>query len=197
MSDSPTRHLILTDLETSALHPSPQPTTEQLIANAVPSIPYGVPVEAGWWDLDDPDEAITSFVPNHNRTWVRAYGDPESLMVNRYLERLVDAEQDDGTAVKELHTRLAGNCLAGSNPAFDVKFLRPLFASYGLNPEPWHHQLRDLSAYAAGKLGIHPREQPSLAKVCEFLDVEPPDHTAAGDVLATGRCFKALVTMSG
>lgn len=186
------RSLIVVDCETSALRPTKRTTMGMF--GAPSELPYGVPTEIAWWDLDTDEHG--SFVPHHNIHWVRAYGDSKALSISGYLERLVDVEQDDGTEVRALHERLSGNTMAGSNPAFDARFLAPLFDSVTVlrdNPEPWHHRLFDLAAYAAGVLGVDPREMAGLAGICERLEVAPPDHTAAGDVRATGECIKALV----
>lgn len=183
----PPRAIVVVDLETSALEP------DNRISGLFAGIPvgdvYGVAVEAAWWNLTTGEHG--SFVPRHNVRTVRAYGAAGALTVCRYLERLADAPQDDGTEAKRLHAQLDGNTLAGSNPAFDAAFLRQLFAREDV-PAPWHHRLLDLSAYAAGYLDVPGNHLPGLARVCERLGVDRPDHTAAGDVRATGECLMKL-----
>lgn len=151
-------------------------------------------VEVAWRNVDTGERG--EFVPAHNTAWVLRFGQPTALEMNGYRERLLEAPQDDGTEVARLHTALTGNCLAGSNPGFDwYMHLSRLFRRHRLG-QPHHHRMPDISNYAAGVLGIDPRELPGLARVCELLGVEAPDHTAAGDVRATGECFDALSVMA-
>lgn len=192
-----TRQLIVVDAETSALLPSRPAAGSMLFGEMPADTPYGVAVEVAWLNLDTGEGG--TFVPKHRVHWVRAYGDPKSLTVCRYLERLVDVTHDDGTEARRLHTQLLDNTLAGSNPAFDARFLPAVFKAAvgdGQDPEPWHHRLCDLAAYAGGVLGVDPRELPGLTAVCEKLGVAPPDHTAAGDVRATSECFLGLARRS-
>lgn len=188
------RSLVVVDCETSALQPSRR-EVRGILANTPADIPYGVVTEVAWWNLDTDERGV--FVPHHNVQWVRAYGEAKALSISGYLDRLVDAEQDHhGADTKVLHAQLSGNTMAGSNPSFDTRFLGPLFQSVpdlGGDPEPWHHRLFDLAAYAAGVMGVDPREMTGLAGICERLEVATPDHTAAGDVQATGECIKALM----
>lgn len=165
-------------------------------------------VEVAWWNLTTDQRG--RFVPPHNVAQVLSAADIEALVVNRYVERLAREVQDyPGHELHRLHDQLLSydeddvdaeqgaaevrHTLAGSNPAFDAHFLAKLFAANDATdyePEPWHHRLWDLSAYAAGVLGLD--ELPGLARVCELLGVDAPDHTAEGDVTATGRCFLQL-----
>lgn len=191
------RPVVVVDLETSALAPNEPPlgcaTTWETWASGAFTSPYGAAIEVAWWNLAT--WGFGSFVPAHNVRAVRAFGSAEALVVSRYLERIADREQDNGTAVAALHEQLRGATLAGANPAFDARFLRALFGRYHTTrdtPEPWHYRLLDVSAYAAGALGLPGGELPGLARVCELVDVDPPDHTAAGDVQACGECLIRL-----
>lgn len=153
-------------------------------------------VEVAWWHLGTGERG--RFVPWHHVSEVLGNADVEALRINLYLDRLADEPQDlFGRAAKELAKHLDGHTLAAANPAFDSKFLRKMFRSYeGLAPS-WHHRMLDLSAYAAGVLGIPPTELPGLATVCEALDVtNPAPHTAEGDVTATGQCFLKLFALN-
>lgn len=122
--------------------------------------------------------------------------DPEAMAVNRFLERRAFADMlEDADANKNafawLYTMLEGNVFAGSNPAFDAPKIAKLIGG-----EPWHHRLADVSAYAAGVLGIPPTELPGLNKVCELLGVVNDDpHSALGDARATAECFRRLMDM--
>lgn len=173
------REIIVADIETSGLDRSRHTT-----------------VEVAWWHLGTGQRGV--FVPPHSVSEVLANADIAALQINRYIDRLAHAQQDQkAEAAYELAEVLEGNTLAGSNPAFDAAFLPDMFESYDGDYEVyvprWHHRLLDLSAYAAGVLGIPPTELPGLATVCEALDVtNPAPHTAEGDVTATGQCFLKL-----
>lgn len=175
------RQIVVVDVETTGLDP------ERHIA-----------VEVAWWNLST--DEFGSFVPPHP-LGVALAGDLEALRTNRYVDRLADAVQDtSGHAAGYLWDKLHENTLAGCNPAFDAAFLRKMFreAYDGQRdvvpgPPDWHHRLLDLSAYAAGVLGIPVTELPGLAAVCERLGVPHVEaHTAHGDVAATVACFRAL-----
>lgn len=185
------RQLIVVDVETTGLDPTRHSA-----------------VEVAWWNLTTDDRG--RFIPPHNPRTVLAEADIAALRVNRYIDRIPGQPQDyNNLSLTELHAQFldydeddvsdAAECavvqhtLAGSNPAFDAAFLAVLFGNLEFlddRPEPWHHRLWDLSAYAAGVLGLD--DLPGLSTVCELLDVPGPDHTAEGDVTATGLCFRAL-----
>lgn len=147
-------------------------------------------VEVAYWNLATDERDV--FVPVHNRRMVMHDGEIEAFRVNGYLDRIVDRMLDKHESrrrVWALHGQLDGATLIGSNPAFDAAMLTRLFKTEEL-PPPWHHRLWDVSAYAAGVLGLD--ELPGLAKVCDLLDIEPGDHSAEADVQATGLCFREL-----
>lgn len=163
------------------------------------------PLEVAWEVLDTGVRG--SFLPAVSRR-VLAQADPKAMEINGYYDRgLHLAEKDNGQGVEWLRETLRGATLAGASPQFDASMLIPLFAAdtlrqrswfgrtFGPRPTlaevaPWHYRMLDLSAYAAGVLGLD--ELPSLWKVCELLDIPPGDHTAGNDVTATVACFKAL-----
>lgn len=164
------RRIIVVDCETSGLLDS------------------DILVEVAWCDLDSDEGGV--FVPSHDVHVVLTQGDPQALTINGYRERLAYAAQDnDESGILALVDALRGNTFAGSNPTFDTGHIRRRYSGI----KCWHHRLLDLSAYAAGVLGIDPAELPGLATVCELLDVrnEAP-HTAWGDVQATAQCFRQL-----
>lgn len=144
-----------------------------------------VPVEVAWWHLQSDDRGV--FVPAHDVAHVLKEGDPKALEINKYRERLQHAKQDDGTEVDRLERLPLGNTLAGSNPRFDAQFL-----TEHLMYEVWHHRLWDLASYAMGRLNL--TYQPGLADVCKRLHIPVGDHTAEGDVTATGQCFLELLS---
>jgi DNA polymerase III epsilon subunit-like protein len=138
--------------------------------------------------------------------------DGKALKINGYFERGVYAYRLDSEAAekywRQLWDMLRGNTLAGSNPTFDAAMLNRSalwFApkqkgTYGTEPvegltaSPWHHRLADLSAYAAGALGIPPTSLPGLDVVCRSLKVEIDGaHSALGDARATAECFRRLI----
>lgn len=163
-------------------------------------------VEVAWWNLTT--DARGTFIPPHSVRRVLAAADVRALQVSRYIDRIADAEQGTHDDVLTLKEQFEGGrfawrdaarpplaTLLGSNPRFDALMLAqlpvtPVREKGARLGEVWHHRLWDLSAYAAGALGLD--ELPGLARVCELLDIPGPDHTAAGDVTATGLCFRTL-----
>lgn len=172
------RPVVVVDVETTGLDPSRH-----------------VALTCAWWNLSTGEHA--AFVCPRHDVDIRA-ADPEALAVNRFHEVIEPRAQDDGQGVARLHDQLVDAVLAGSNPAFDARFLRALLADHAPPPvsptdtEPWHHRLGALETYAAGRLGIPMGDLPGLATVCERLGIDPPDHTAAGDVRAAGEALIAL-----
>lgn len=149
-----------------------------------------VPVEVAWWNLSTGERG--EFVPQHDVSEVLATASIEALQINRYVDRLAQAEQDPGRQGQHtLRHQLEGAILVGSNPRFDAAMLRKLFTA-----EPWHYRLLDVGAYGAGVLGLDPTEGvPGLWRLCTLLDVSlPPEvaHTAWGDVTATGTVLQHL-----
>jgi DNA polymerase-3 subunit epsilon len=145
--------------------------------------------------------------------------DGKALKLNGYFSRDVFAHRLDVKAAnkywRQLWDWLDGNTLAGSNPTFDAAMLNRA-AQWSTMPEgsssmrygekveeqlalsPWHHRLADLSAYAAGALGIEPTAMPGLDVVCRSLHVENlTPHSAMGDARATAECFRKLIDRSG
>lgn len=185
------RHLIVVDVETNGLN-----------------VARHEAIEVAWWNLTT-DERGT-FIPQHSPNAVLAAADIEALRVNRYLDRIAPLPREEfdryGHGAIKLWEQFGGpldddytepataHTFAGSNPRFDAAMIAKLFANGemtdALDPAPWHHRLWDLSAYAAGVLGL--AELPGLRAVCDFLAVPGPDHTAEGDVTATGLCFREL-----
>jgi DNA polymerase-3 subunit epsilon len=173
------RQVIVVDVETSGLDVDRHST-----------------VEVAWWHLGTGQRGC--FIPPHNVSKVLYEADIEALQINRYIDRIAAAPQDmTGEAGCELSELLHDNTLAATNPTFDDGFLTKMFRDYD-NREfcgmpRWHHRRLDLSAYAAGVLGIPPTELPGLSDVCALLGVtNPAPHTAEGDVTATGNCFLRL-----
>lgn len=125
----------------------------------------------------------------------------EALSINRYFERGVFKNQlspeDTTRHFSKLRDMLKGNTFAGSNPRFDASFISRVYYDNVKSlkmGEPWHHRLADLSAYAAGSLGLLPTELPGLAAVCKQLGVRNTcEHSALGDARATAECFQVLM----
>lgn len=151
--------------------------------------------------------AELTFVP-HVSSEQLGKAEPEAMRINRYYERAVyrDMLSKNETAKRyqELRKLLENNTFAGCNPTFDSALVAAAeFESYpGWDGPPathrpigkvWHHRLADLSAYAAGVLGLPLGELPGLAKVCEMLGVtNDEEHSALGDARATAECFRIL-----
>lgn len=169
------REIVVVDVETNGLDPSRHQV-----------------VEVAWWNLTTDERG--RFVPLHDPAYVLRDADIRALQLNRYIDRIADAEQDhDYIELNRFHDAVDDRTIAGSNPAFDAAFLRIMFqAANRLRSTPWHHRMWDLSAYAAGVLGL--TELPGLSTVCELLDIEPGNHTAEDDVTATGLCLLELMS---
>ena len=144
---------------------------------------------------------VLEFVPWVHRE-VFAAAEPAALTINRYHARRVWERQLGSGDTREMWDTLSywldGNTFAGSNPTFDSRLIsRVNVDDEFLGPfgTPWHHRLLDLSAYAAGTLGIDPAELPGLDAVCQRLGVinEGP-HSALGDAKAAAECFGILRT---
>jgi DNA polymerase-3 subunit epsilon len=176
-----TRKLIIVDTETNGLDPDRH-----------------IGVEVGWWDLSTGRRG--GFIPIHNVRDTLATADIRALQLNRYIDRIATAPQDTrGEGAKELAWLLDGNTIVGANPGFDEWVLRKMYAALEplefFAPPEWHHRKWDIETYAAAVLGLD--YLPGLAEICKILDVEMPDHTAFGDVTATGLCFMALAERAG
>lgn len=176
-----TRKLVIVDTETNGLDPNRH-----------------VGVEVGWWDLSTGRRG--QFIPIHNVPMTLASADLRALQLNRYIDRIAGARQDaEGHEASALASLLDGNSIVGANPGFDEWVLRKMYETYAplelfAAPE-WHHRKWDVENYAAAVLGL--TYLPGLAEVCQLLDVDPPDHTAQGDVTATGLCFLELRKRAG
>lgn len=180
------RPIIVVDLETSGLNPKTHSA-----------------VEVAWWNLTTDERGC--FIPPHDVSKVLAAAEIKALQINRYIDRIADQPQDvDHREAERLLTQFRGYkhfppeplpqaaTLLGANPRIDAEFLRRVLSVGGR--EPWHYRLWDISAYAAGVLNLD--YVPGLWDICEALDIEHNDHTAEGDVTATGLCFKELRAMA-
>lgn len=160
---------------------------------------HHVILEVGAVNLDTGEEM--SFAPYVPRK-VFGEAEPDAMRINRYFERGVYNDmlspRDTRAAYDKLSTWLKGNTLAGANPTFDAAHLASTAVDYDAYTYKvwvsWHHRLWDVSAHAAGKLGLD--ELPGLNTVCELLGVENEDaHSALGDARATAECFRRLEAM--
>lgn len=185
-----TRPVLIVDVETNGL-----------------DVERHIPFEVSWEFLDGSDSG--TFIPAHNPRDLLATAEIEALRINRYIDRIPGLPRDG--VLDSAGARLGvgdeafrlwqafgsheGGCtLAGSNPGFDARFLRKLFAhghdTTDLEPEPWHHRFLDLSNLAMAILGLN--ELPGLAKVTELLGLPAPDHSAEGDRKVTAEAFREL-----
>lgn len=175
MSD---RHIVVVDCESTGLRSE------------------DIAVEIAWWNLTTGERG--NFIPPHDESWVLRFGEERALEINGYRDRIEGKPQDDDMEVVRLHRVLEGNVLAGSNPTADAGWLAKLFEARGLDPvAPWHHRMWDLSAYAAGVLGL--TELPGLWGTCQLLGIDPEDdvHAAEAGVATTGLCFLELGKRAG
>jgi len=123
-----------------------------------------------------------------------------AMQINRYYERGVWkqmlSEDATNSQYRQLAEMLSGNTFAGCNPAFDSQYLIQTHPSTMFTNDLWHYRLADLSAYAAGALGIPANELPGLADVCQRLGVDTGvQHSALDDAKAAAECFRRLTTM--
>jgi DNA polymerase III subunit epsilon len=175
------RDLIVVDVETTGL----------LAHHAILEV-AAVNVETG---------AYMHFAPFVTATDLGA-ADGDAMRINRYYERgvyrnVVPSVETPARWI-ELQDMLSGQTFAGSNPRFDADRIGQALNNYGADVEPWHHRLADLSAYAAGALGISPAELPGLAEICKRLEVDPGvAHSALDDAKATAECFRRLIALRG
>ena len=169
------RDVICVDIETTGLSPS------------------SVPLEVAAVNLATGEEL--AFAPYVDRAALMG-ASPAALRINRYFERGVWERtvgiEDTRRQYAALGDWLEGSTLAGANPTFDDARLPPSVT------RGRHHRLLDLSAYAAGVLGLAPGDLPGLAKVCEMLEVQNTEpHSALGDARATAECFRRLMKVHG
>lgn len=146
-------------------------------------------VEVAWWCLDT--GARDSFIPPHTLD----YAESAALNINHYYSRRLWVQtnwDEDGEALRRFHAALAGRLIVGSNPTFDVSFLKPLFARSGLSLEPLAYAPLDVPTYGAGVLGRPIGDRVGLTQLSRILGVEPGDHSAAEDVRACGECLIEL-----
>lgn len=151
-----------------------------------------VPVEVGSWNIGTGERGL--FIPPHNRLDM-LQADPDALRINRYYERGLNDQarwDNDCSGMRRLHAVLAGSSVVGSNPNFDVSMMAPMFRRHGFTPAPWHYVPLDIGTYAAGVLGLPIGDRFTLPGLCDRLGVPRGDHTAEGDVTATGLCLYAL-----
>jgi DNA polymerase III epsilon subunit-like protein len=167
-------------------------------------------VEVAWWNLQTGERG--EFIPAHSVREVLATAEIRALQINRYIDRIATATQDEGAELVRMWEQFAGpldadpdfvlpeaRIFAAVNPMFDSQFVSKLFANADaeLEPHPWPYRMRNLADYFAGVMGRPLDEKPlSLGEICDRLDHVPGDHTAAGDVTATGHCFLALADIA-
>lgn len=175
------RRLIVVDVETTGLDPRRH-----------------VPVEVAAVNVATGE--TLHFVPHlSGKDLSRAAG--EALRINRYFEwglfRQALPEQQTVACYSQLWEMLDCNVFAGCNPRFDAAMLcnayRGLLETADHDwldaGEVWHYRLADLSAHAAGALGVGAADLAGLASVCRSLGVvNAGEHTALGDA----NCFRQL-----
>lgn len=175
------RHLIVVDLECTGLDAGQHQILEVAAINTT-------------------TDEVLHFAPYISPDYLGS-ADGQAMQVNRYYERGVWknmlTQMPTGDQYARLHDMLRGNTFAGCNPTFDSQFLMMTVPRFGTDC-PWHYRLADLSAYAAGALGIPAHELPGLDAICRRLDVDPGTaHSALDDAKATAECFRRITQMRG
>lgn len=173
------RHLIVVDFETTGLDLN----NHQILEVAA---------------IDTTTDEVIYFAPYVSPD-VLGIADGYAMQINRYYERGVWknmlGSMETGDQYARLWKMLEGNTFAGCNPDFDSQFLSFTVSRFH-EEKPWHYRLADLSAYAAGALGIPANQLPGLADICQRLGVDPGvQHSALDDAKATAECFRRLTTM--
>ena len=154
------------------------------------------------------DTETTGLDPDRHEVWEIAYAvedgpiqqsivvhqtataDPVALRMNHYWE--IDQESlpmtRDATEFEEgARFDLSGATIVASNPSFDTAFLR---ARWGC--EPWHHRKIDIASFAMPIVGLKDGKPKGLYDIAAALDIQAPDHTAAGDVHTLRECYREL-----
>lgn len=169
------RQLVIVDCETTGLDPT-----------------VHVPVEVAWWHVGTGERGL--FIPPHTHlNMIQA--DPTALTINGYYERGLDNRDHwdtDGSELTRLHQALKGVSMVGSNPSFDASMLTPMYRRWALQPQPWRYATMDIGTYAAGVFGLSIGDRFTLPALCDRFGIPRGDHTAEGDVTATGLCLDAL-----
>lgn len=119
--------------------------------------------------------------------------DPKALEINRYYERGLARKRSWAKEheLEGLQQILQDQTIAGSNPAFDVSFLRAYDYS------GWKHRLMDVPLWVAGHFGW--LESAGLQRTITYMNMKKghnlpyPDHSAKGDIIATRALFKAVL----
>lgn len=125
--------------------------------------------------------SIERFIPEHTI----ADADPVALSTYNYHARRLGDQTEwvrwEDELPKKLQKELEDATIVSCNPSFEASFLR-------MQLEPvWHHQLFDVSLYAAGLFGWETSR--GLKKTIEFVNklgytVPIPRHTAIDHVLS-------------
>lgn len=172
-----TRSLVSLDLETTGLDPRIHVPYEVGMIHR--DLSEGGEVERVFW-LDLTPEEI-------------AAADPTALAVGDYHQRLGEVNPVSRVPVTgraefaaHLVSLLDDNAIIGCGPAFDTSMLSAWIAHNGdpsLPVRPWHHQLLDVLAFAAGALG-EPwplRKGLSLDSSLKLSPLDGAKHTVLGD----------------
>lgn len=157
---------------------------------------WDIPVEVAWYNLRTDEHS--QFIPPHNREWVLDVAQPDALETNNYRERIMGLPQDDGTEGKRFRAMVDSAILLGSNVRQDATWLMNMFnQQYFLAEvkEPWFYRLVELGSLALFPMRRPFWDPPGLFDICEYLGVEPGDHSAMNDVLATVKCARKLETL--
>lgn len=164
-------------------------------------------IEIAWMagDMEQPEVIFPyRYTGKGDQQPVWQQADPEAMEINDFFNRYPNGVKDsDISDLIRFLDVIEDSTLVGANVRFDARFIEK---AYGFNPEPWHHRLFDLQAYAAGvfrwpapkswedtvdeiikrdMLLLNPEEEDD-----NYPDFSTePDHTAANDVKSVQQAY--------
>lgn len=122
-----------------------------------------------------------------------SFASPEALVINRYYERAKpELCQDPVEVAAQVAELTSGRVLASCGIDFDAGMLEFLLNSCGMAPA-WHHNLLDVTSYAAGALGLEPPWNGKIVSDLLGLPDQKDDekHTARADVIRYREIYTA------
>ncbi len=144
-------------------------------------------------DVDEVEVDVTHFSLALTE-WKRA--NPTALKINKYEERKDELGEIRVTpmyAAAKLLVELEDYIIVGSNPQFDLTFMRVFLHERGMGEPTWHYRCIDLNTLAAGHMGLAtPLKTPEIAE--QFNVPLPKDqHTALADATWNMAAYRAIV----
>lgn len=189
------RRLVFIDTEDSGLADS----LEQIIADdSLEVVEYAFAI---WEDGNVHSKLVRKVYPCH-RDALAAAKDCAEKGFNHFVEgnawtndvnphqEAEPRQADFWNAIDREHVKafLQGARLAGSNPAFDLRFLKGMFAKHNeleLFPTLADHRMLDLNGLAWPLWSLSLIEKTGLEHAAAYFGIEHKKHTAMGDVEAS------------